>query len=295
MRLGYRKPFDWKGLLGFWSGRTIPGVESVVDGHYRRSVVVDGNAGVIDVAQDKDADELVLTVHGIRTSDLFTVVQRVREMFDLDAPVTDIRKALGRDPILKRMLRASRGQRVPGTWDGFELAVRAVLGQQISVKAATTMSGRVAGRYGQPLDTRTFGEFAAFGITHVFPGPERLMRAQYKQLGLIGARIDTIRAIARAVHRGELAFEAMQDPADFHGHMTAIKGIGDWTAEYVAMRALKNPDAFPASDLGLLRAMEALTGSALKPRELAQMSEAWRPWRAYACLLLWNSVANSGG
>jgi AraC family transcriptional regulator of adaptative response / DNA-3-methyladenine glycosylase II len=229
-------------------------------------------------------------MHGISTPNIFPVVQRCREMFDLDAPMPEIANVLSRDARLGRMLQRNPGVRVPGAWCGFELTVRAILGQQISVKAATTIAGRVAEAYGEPA--RNFG---LSGLAHLFPAPERLARAQFKNVGITRSRAETLRRVAKAVVDGGLTFDHSQDPAAFRESLIAIPGIGEWTAQYVAMRALKNPDAFPAADLGLLRAFDEPGRQRLRPAQLEEMSQGWRPWRAYAALLLWSSAPGSGG
>ena len=286
VRLPYRAPYDWRQALAFHAVRATPGVERVIGSHYQRTVVVAGKTGVIDVC-DVGAS-LSLTVYGLGTEILFGLVQRVRGMFDVDAPIDDITARLGQDKALRQYLRHSSGVRVPGAWEGWELAVRAVLGQQVSVKAATTLSGRVAARYGEPLDIDTFPG------ARLFPGPERLLRARLENLGIVRARAQTIRELARACASGAITFDAAQDVEDFRKRLCAIRGIGDWTAQYVAMRALKDPDAFPASDLGLLRAFDA-RGQRIRPAELLARAERWRPWRAYAALLIWSSDKGAGG
>lgn len=295
VNLSYRKPFDWPHLLNFLRGRAIPGVEAVTDSCYRRTIDINGRAGIVEVCHDSSADNLVLTVHGVQTTDLFFVVQKIREQFDLDAPIADIRRVLRRDRVLKDCLKARPGIRVPGAWSGFELTVRAILGQQVSVKAATTLSGRIVERYGEKLDSELAAKFDDFGLTHLFPIPATLMRARCNDMGIVGARVETIRRIARAADNGQLNFDAAQDPEAFVETLTSIKGIGDWTAQYVAMRALKHPDAFPTTDLGLLRAFDAPGRERIRPAALAALAEEWRPWRAYAALLLWSSTSNSGG
>ena len=287
--LPFREPFGWHRLLGFFAARATPGVEHVVDGRYLRTVAMGSSKGVIEVRSVQDG--LALSVHGIDTDTLFTVVQRVRGMFDLDAPVEDIEKVLGRDAILRRWLRKVPGVRVPGTWDGWELTVRAILGQQVSVSAATTFAGRIAERYGDPVHV----EGLAAAPSRLFPGPQRLLRARLDRIGLTRSRAQTIRDLARAVSSGDVAFDAAQPITVFCRALTSIRGIGDWTAEYVAMRALKDPDAFPASDLGLLRAFDDIDDRRLRPAELLTRAERWRPWRAYAALLIWSSDAGAGG
>ncbi len=294
IELPYRQPFDWAQLLAFAAGRAIPGVEAVDDSTYRRTVRIGGQAGVVALEDDDRRGCLRLRVDGVDTSDLFMLVQKVREMFDLDAPVREIRRVLVRDPELKSRLGRRGIVRVPGSWDGFELAIRAVLGQQVSVKAATTLSGRLVARCGAPLDAGLAERAARHGLTHLFPEPGALANASLSGLGVTGARIETIRGLAAAVAAGDVSFDTAGDPDAFSASLTALRGIGDWTAQYVAMRALKNPDAFPASDLGLLRALD-VNGRRLKPAELFARAESWRPWRAYAALLLWHSTPNAGG
>ena len=195
--------------------------------------------------------------------------------------------------MLHQWLKKSPGIRVPGAWDGFELAVRAILGQQVSVKAATTFAGRIAERYGERIDVPIDGLSNA--PDRLFPGPERLQRARLENLGVIRSRAQTIRDVARAVVNGSLSFDLAQDVDAHRAALMSIKGIGDWTAEYVAMRALKYPDAFPASDLGLLRAFDGPANERLRSTELLARAEAWRPWRAYAALLIWGSEKGAGG
>ncbi|MEM6514164.1 MAG: hypothetical protein AAF660_14225, partial [Pseudomonadota bacterium] len=203
------------------------------------------------------------------------------------APMTDINDWLDRDPAIR--LEGTPDVRVPGCWDGFELAVRAVLGQQISVAAATTIAARIAERYGEAIDMP-----GSDSINRLFPTPRKLARAQFNNLGLVTSRINTIKAIARGVERGELDLAEDSDPQALRESLTAIRGVGPWTAEYIAMRALKDPDAFPSSDLGLLKGMDHHAGQRLKPKELEHHAEAWKPWRAYAALRLWRRSASGG-
>jgi AraC family transcriptional regulator of adaptative response / DNA-3-methyladenine glycosylase II len=178
-------------------------------------------------------------------------------------------------------VKADPGLRVPGCWNGFELATRAILGQQITVKGATALAGRMVRSFGKPFS-------GAGGLTHLFPPPEVLANAKLGDIGLTGARAETIQALARAVCSGKICFEGVVDSNAFLSRLCEIPGIGKWTAQYVAMRALGEPDAFPSSDLGLLRAL-ALGSS----RELERHAEAWRPWRAYAAMYLWRIASQS--
>ena len=295
VQLPYRRPYGWRELLSFFSGRATPGVERVSNGRYLRTVRIGDRSGVVDVQDIGGA--LSLTVHGVATDLLFTVVQRTRSLFDLDAPMAEITDVLGADPRLADLLRVSPGIRVPGAWDGFELTVRAILGQQVSVKAATTMAGRVAERYGESISlpdtvSRLSGDAK---LDRLFPTPQKLARARFNNIGLVTSRADTIRRVAKAVLNDQLNFDSSQDPEHFCGELTSIRGIGDWTAQYVAMRVLKNPDAFPTADLALLKAFDEDAGQRISSANLLSRAEKWRPWRAYAALLLWSSLSGSGG
>ena len=295
VRLPYRKPFDWPAMMAFFGARATPGVEQLLDASYFRSVVVKGVPGVIECRHDVKRENVSLSLHGIATTEVFHVVQRVREMLDLDAPVADIGDAFSADEQLGELVAQWPGVRVPGAWDGFELTVRAILGQQVSVKAATTIAGRIAARYGEAfeLPVSAAGYSSALKIGRVFPTADKLARARFNNIGIVTSRAETIRRVASAVVHGDISFEAVQDPGEFCARLTAIRGIGEWTAQYVAMRALKFPDAFPQSDLGLLKA--ASQDDRISPAELKRCAEAWRPWRAYAALLLWSSLPGSGG
>jgi AraC family transcriptional regulator of adaptative response / DNA-3-methyladenine glycosylase II len=295
VRLPFRKPFDWSTMLQFFGGRATPGVEQVVDRSYFRTVDIDGEPGVIECRHREADDSVSLTLHGIATAQIFQVVQRIREMLDLDAPAADIARVLAADGKLSKALRQHPGIRVPGAWDGFELTIRAILGQQVSVKAATTLAGRVVERYGSVVQVPASlaSRSDELTIRRLFPTATILSRARFNDIGLTTSRAETIRRVATAVLRGDIGFDTTQDIDEFCTNLTAIRGIGEWTAQYVAMRALKYPDAFPASDLGLLKAIDS--SGKVGPVELQRRAESWRPWRAYAALLLWNSLPGSGG
>lgn len=291
VRLAYRTPFNWQAMLDFFTHRATPGVEQVDGLVYRRTMSFDGRHGIVEVQPDARAGYLSLTLSGISTGALFDTVQRAREVFDLDAPAAEIGAALGKDSALRKILKKQPGVRVPGAWNGFELTVRAILGQQISVKGATTIAGRIAARYGERLEIEHAD--APEALHRLFPTPDRLARARFNDIGLISSRAQTIRTLARAVKDGDVDFEAIQDPDAFCENLQSIRGIGDWTAQYVAMRALKNPDAFPASDLALLKVLAF--PARMTPKELEARAEKWRPWRAYAAMALWSSLSSSGG
>jgi AraC family transcriptional regulator of adaptative response / DNA-3-methyladenine glycosylase II len=215
---------------------------------------------------------------------LIDVVERARRIFDLGADPLPIEEHLRRSPALRSRVAAAPGLRVPGAWDGFELAVRAIIGQQVSVRGATTLAGRLVRAFGTPVSLD-----AATGLTHLFPLPGRLAEADVSRVGITRARARTIRALATAVCEGRLSFDTAHGLEDSIARLCAIPGIGKWTAHYVAMRAGGEPDAFPVDDLGLRRAA-AGGGAPVDVRTLARMAEAWRPWRAYAALHLWNGA-----
>jgi len=274
-RLRFRPPYDWKGILAFLGPRATPGVEAVVDGTYRRTISLNGSDGCFEVSLDEESNVLVLRLQFGDPRSFFFITERIRTMFDLNADWAAIVQCLRTDPVLATRLDSGPGLRVPGCWNGFELATRAILGQQITVKGATLLAGRMVSSFGKPFSS-------ANGLTHLFPNPDVLADAKLTRIGLTGARAETIRALARAVCDGRISFESVVDSDALLNRLCEIPGIGKWTAQYVAMRALGEPDAFPSGDLGLLRAM-ALGGS----RELERHAEAWRPWRAYAAMYLW--------
>jgi AraC family transcriptional regulator of adaptative response / DNA-3-methyladenine glycosylase II len=274
-RLPFRPPFDWDCLLHFLGPRAIPGVEEITAGRYRRTVALQGKQGHIEVRLDDRGHALDLRIHFPGAGALILIVERVRKLFDLRADPAEIRERLESDPLLAERIALRPGLRVPGAWDGFELAVRAILGQQVTVKGATTLAGRIVRAAGERRE-------ADDGLTHFFPTPAALATADYSAIGLPAARAESIRRLAMAVDSGQLSFNGVVDPAPWIERFRALPGIGEWTAQYVAMRALGEPDAFPAADLGLLRA-----SGAASPKQLEQHAEQWRPWRAYAAMHLW--------
>jgi AraC family transcriptional regulator of adaptative response / DNA-3-methyladenine glycosylase II len=233
---------------------------------------------VLEVEQRAGDDALQLRVPCHDTRSLGAIAARVRRVFDLGADPVAVDACLASDPLLARSVRAHPGLRVPGAFDGFELAVRAVLGQQISVAAARTLAGRLVARFGEAID----GEQAS---ARIFPAPERLFAADLRAIGLTGARARGVRELSRAVLEGELCFDGARTLEATVDALCAVPGVGPWTAHYIAMRACADPDAFPHADLGLARA----AGAALRtPRALLAHAERWRPWRAYAALHLWS-------
>src|SRR5262245_19237704 len=284
LRLGYRPPFDVDALLAYLALRALPGVEEVAGGVWRRSVAFDGVSGVISVRADPGAHRLALHVPAALARHVGAIASRVRRVFDLDADPAPIAAQLRADPALAARLRRRPGVRVAGAGDGFELAVRPSLGQQVTVAGATTLAGRLTEAHGARLAT------PVGGVSRLAPTPEALADAELAAHGMPRARAEALRALAHAVASGALALDGALAPEDAVRGLEALPGVGPWTAQYVALRALGAPDAFPASDLGLRRAL-AVNGAPLPARALERRAEAWRPWRGYAAVLLWTTPA----
>jgi len=282
-RLAYRPPYDWPAVLAFFRARATPGVECADEHRYRRVIQIDGKAGAIAIAHAASGAALDLDVRFPEPRALPSIVERVRRMFDLGADPGVISEHLSADPLLRRALKAHPGVRTPGAWDGFEIAVRAILGQQVSVRAATTVAGRIAAMFGAPT---TEGD----PLTRQFPSPDNLAAAPLERAGVMPARAEAIRRLAREVAAGRIVLSARADAPSTIAALKALPGIGDWTAQYIAMRALGEPDAFPSGDLILRRAAGGCTA-----RELERRSARWRPWRAYAVILLWQTASDAAG
>ena len=295
LRLGYRPPYDFAATLDFLRGRSLPGVEVVDATGYARAFGSPDAPAWLRVtrwpgARNERSHALRLELHGGQPAMLLHTVSRLRRMFDLDADPRAIAATLRGDERLAPLLRRRPGLRIPGGWDGFEIAVRAVIGQQVSVAAARTMTGRVAERHGAALPA----EFQAHGFGHLFPTPEALVDADLARIGLTRARADTVREVAGAVLDGRVDFRPEATLEEFTGRWTALRGIGPWTAHYIALRALGHPDAFPAGDLVLQRTLPGGTGR-LTETALRNHADAWRPWRGYAAIHLWREAAARSG
>jgi AraC family transcriptional regulator, regulatory protein of adaptative response / DNA-3-methyladenine glycosylase II len=273
--LRFRPPYDWNGMLAFLKPRATPGVEEVENGTYRRSISLQGASGYFEVSHDEAGHALDVRVQFGDPRGLFFIIERIRTMFDLNADWSAIARTLYADPLLAVRVKAHPGLRVPGCWNGFEMGVRAILGQQVTVAGATTLAGRLAEKFGEAFSTIN-------GVTRLFPRPATLAEADIASIGLPQARARTIQDFACAVQNHQISFEGVIDYDTFLKQLSSIRGIGTWTAQYVAMRTLGDPDAFPSGDLGLLRALNLGTN-----RELEWRAEIWRPWRAYAAMYLW--------
>jgi AraC family transcriptional regulator of adaptative response / DNA-3-methyladenine glycosylase II len=280
LRLSFEGPLDWDAMLGYLAARAITGVEHVSNRTYRRTIQVDGDPGAVEVTLG-GPDHLLLTAHLPHWGGLIHVVQQVRRLFNLDAEIDAANEALAVDPLLGAAVRERPGLRIPGVWDPFEIGVRAIIGQQVSVAGAGTITGRLVARLGTPVQG-----LAQFGITHLFPTPDELADAELAGIGLTNSRIAAIHHFATAVRDGSVRLDRSL-PLDAQvASVTAVAGLGPWTAHYLALR-MGEPDAFPAGDLGLRRAIEAMSGSTVSPAEVGVIAERWRPWRAQAAVHLW--------
>jgi AraC family transcriptional regulator, regulatory protein of adaptative response / DNA-3-methyladenine glycosylase II len=287
VRLAYRPPYDWDAMLSFLAARAIPGVESVSGHTYRRTIALGGHCGAIGVAP-ADKNRIDVSVRFPDLAALPQIIARVRRVFDLSADPDTIGAHLSLDPGLAPLVAARPGLRVPGAWDGFELAVRAVFGQQITVPAATRLLGRLVEAYGESLPTTIRdGE----GLSHLFPTAARLAAADLADLGMPKARAMSVTSLAAALCADPAIFRRGASLEEAVAKLRSLPGIGEWTAQYIAMRELREPDAFPAADIGLLRAMAGADGRRPSPAQLLSRAEAWRPWRAYAALHLWAAGA----
>ena len=278
--LSFRPPYDWPALCGFLSARAVAGVEAVEDGRYRRTacIVLEGKAhlGWIEVAPSVKKPALRVTVSASLAKALPPVLSRVKALMDLACQPAEVAQALG------ALARKQPGLRVPGAFDGFEVAVRAILGQQVTVAAARTVAGRFAEAFGDPVDT----PFSS--LNRIFPSAGRIAALPYghiARLGMPGARARTVLGIARAVADGSLVLVPNADIEATMDKLRSLPGVGEWTAQYIAMRALAWPDAFPHTDLGVMKALGEKDA-----RRVLAAGEAWRPWRAYAVMHIWNSL-----
>lgn len=280
LKISFREPYDFQSLLEFYRIRAIPGVENVsVDNagkSYERSFVLDGKSGHLSVSQS--GNQLVCVVQGESTGSLMRIMRKVRLMFDVDAVPEEINSVLREDRVMRGLVKQRPGLRLPGAFDEFEIAVRAIVGQQVSVKGATTVMGRIADQYGTETE---FGR--------VFPAPGILADLDPASLPMPSKRARAIKLLAIAVADGELGFD--MDEQAFYEQVIAIPGIGPWTAQYICLRAYSNPDSFLHGDLVIRKVAEKILGISSE-KELINRAEAWRPWRGYAGMHLWRSSAD---
>jgi len=285
VKLGYRPPYDWDSILAFLSARAIPGIEAVSRGRYARTIAIGDQRGVL-IVEPAAKNCLTAIVRFPNLGSLPAIIARVRRVFDLAADPQAIGAHLSRDKLLAPRVAARPGLRVPGAWDGFELAVRAILGQQITVPAATGLAGKLVSSFGEKIVDRGALDL---GLTHLFPTPQQLAGADLAAIGMPSARRMALGALAAAVVADPLIFGPRRSLEAAVAQLRSLAGVGEWTAQYIAMRELREPDAFPAADIGLMRAMRDGRGVRPSAAQLLAHAERWRPWRAYAALHLWAS------
>jgi AraC family transcriptional regulator of adaptative response / DNA-3-methyladenine glycosylase II len=281
LRLSYRPPLDWAALLAFLAERATPGVEAIEGDSYRRTIAVHGAAGWIEARPEPRAAQLLLRVQLPTYAALPSVVARARRLFDLDADPFEVAMRLRCDPLLRPWVDASPGLRVPGAWEPFELAVRAVLEQYAMIRDATALAARLVRAFGQPLAVRDGT------LSHVFPSPAVLAAADLSKIGLPRGCSLTLRSLATAVAGGAIILDSPRGLDDAVASLVAIPGLAEATAHYVAIRALGEPDGFPSPGLKLRRGAEGRAQRRDTAALLAR-AERWRPWRAYAAMYLWN-------
>lgn len=279
LRLTFRGPLDWAAVLAHLAPRATPGVESLDDGVYRRTISVDGHPGAIEV-HPGGADHLVLTAHLPRWEGLIHVAGRVRRAFDLDADLDAVVQTLGDDADLGPSLRRQPGVRLIGGWDPFEVAVRVILGQQVSVAGATMLAGRLVERLGQAVPG-----LEAWGLSHTFPAAARLADTDLRSIGLPASRARAINALSAAYLEDRVRLDGSIGLDELTASLETLPGIGPWTSQMIALRACSEPDAIPAGDLGLRRALG--NGQPLPAKVVEARAESWRPWRSYAAAHLW--------
>jgi DNA-3-methyladenine glycosylase II len=294
LELPYKAPFDWPRILRFVGGRATPGVEAVEDGVWRRAIGWNGDSGTLAVRKHPRKHCIVAIIDGAASRHVDALAAPIARMFDLHADPKAIGASLAADPWLAPLVATAPGLRVPGAWSGFELVVRAIVGQQVSVKAATTIIGRIVQRAGVRIDDHPHQTTA-----WRFPTPDTLAAANLAQIGMPGKRIEALQGFARAVASGDVPVDSVGsasfDVERLRASLLALPGVGPWTVEYVAMRAWRDADAWPASDLVLMQAIAARDPALSRPRLQRERTDAWRPWRAYAAMHLWNEVADRAG
>ena len=289
LRLGFRPPFDWALMLKYFRSRLIPGVEVITGSTYRRSVSFGGHAAFIEASADPVRHILWVRVLAQAPFPLAELATRARQIFDLDAEPAVIAAHFAGDPLIGPLVAARPGQRVPGAYDGFELGIRAILGQQVSVKGASTLAGRLVSRYGTPLSPTPGPDWP----THLFPTASQIVTAgvpALSTLGLPSSRAATLFNLADAVANHGLQLDPGAPLDETCRHLLGLKGIGPWTVSYITLRALRDPDAFPEGDLGLQKAA-ATYGDKLSAKALLSLAQRWKPWRGYAALHLWSSLS----
>jgi AraC family transcriptional regulator, regulatory protein of adaptative response / DNA-3-methyladenine glycosylase II len=284
LRLRYRPPYDWDNILAFLRARAIPGVEVVETNRYLRTVEIGRAMGSIEVTHLPGRQSIAVSIRIPDVRLYPVIVARVRRLFDLGADIETIDEHLSSDPTLATLVAQRPGLRAPGGWDGFEIAVRAVLGQQISVAAARRLAGQLVALHGRAVP-KSF--LIHPDLSRTFPTAKRLATASSIGLAMPAARLAALKAVAEAAVADPNLFRPFGSIEDTVARLRTIRGIGEWTAQYIALRAIREPDAFPATDIGLLRGIASIDGEKSSATNLLNRAESWRPWRAYAAQHLW--------
>jgi AraC family transcriptional regulator of adaptative response / DNA-3-methyladenine glycosylase II len=288
LRLRYRPPYDWDSMLEYLQARAIPGMEVVENGRYLRTVQIDGHTGSVEVTHLPQKQSLRVTLRFPQVQSLPSIVARVRRLFDVGADIETIDAHLSADPLLAPLVAQRPGLRAPGGWDGFELAVRAILGQQVTVAAARRLAAQLVANHGQRVSPEYVSDSR---LTHVFPEAKPLALEKSIEVGMPAARQSSLKELAQATAADPNLFRPFGTIEEAISRLRQIRGIGEWTAQYIALRALREMDAFPAADIGLLRGAEVIEGTRSTAPGLLIRSESWRPWRAYAAQHLWAAGA----
>ncbi len=286
LQMSYRPPYDWQSMLGFFEARAIEGVELVDGGRYRRVVSHGGQLGTVEVRHEPARRALVAKIQFPCVRAIPVIVSRLRTVFDVNADIGRIGEHLARDPSLAALIAERPGLHSPGGWSGFELAVRAILGQQISVAGARQLAAKLV-----RLCSRPWTGAADNGLTHAFPTAAEVTAADLSTLGMPASRRSAVKALAQAAVEQPRLFEPVGSVEEIVTKLRSIQGVGEWTAQYIALRALRETDAFPASDVGLLRGAAKMRRTPVSVEQLLAHAEAWRPWRAYAAQHLWAADA----
>lgn len=291
LELPFTPPLDWARMLRFFTGRATGGVETVQGEVYYRTLRLASGDGLLSVHRDPARDCLIVRVDGEASRALAELQPRLARLFDLHTQPQAVRQGLAQDPWLAGLVDAAPGLRVPGAWSGFELVVRTIIGQQVSVKAATTITGRLVERTGIPANAP-----AHLGIPWHFPTPQAVAEANLDRIGMPTRRVAALQNFARVVAQGELLIDSEQpDTQTLRRQLLGLPGIGPWTVEYVAMRAWRDTDAWPGTDLVLMQAISRRLPALASKASQARHAESWRPWRAYVAMHLWNEIADQLG
>jgi AraC family transcriptional regulator of adaptative response / DNA-3-methyladenine glycosylase II len=288
LHVAYQSPYNWNCFLDYLSARTVEGVDEVKAGHYRRTFSHEGEDGLIDVSDDPKSHALRVTLQMARVRPLAPILFRIRRMFDLHADVRSIESHLSRDPEFAQLIERRPSLRVPGGWDGFELAVRGILSQQISVEAARQLAGKLVAVCG-----RSSVDLSGGALSRIFPTPQEVRSADLSGIGIPESRQKALKVLAELLEREPRFFDACSSSDEIISRLRQLPGIGEWTIQFLALRAFREADAFPATDVAILRGATALAGTRMAQHELVARAEEWRPWRAYAAQHLWASGAQT--